>query len=238
MAGSDVNSLLTRLLGLSKPGAPAHPASEALGSLASGGSQPGVPVSGEAGSSPGALLRGIAVAAAGTPGSSDVAEDLARQLNELTRTAQLQTKSLEQNTSAVIENSVVTASGGQGSKAGSIAKTVLSFLGGGFGLVQLVGGLFGGTDAETAPAAVTYAPPSPVQADLGLLTASPALQSVRYGQDGLPRTTAPAPARPEVTIQVQAMDSRSFLDHSDEIAQAVRTALLNSHTLNDVVAEL
>jgi len=42
----------------------------------------------------------------------------------------------------------------------------------------------------------------------------------------------------QITIQVQAMDSRSFLDHRDEIAQAVREAMLNSHSLNDVVSEL
>jgi len=34
------------------------------------------------------------------------------------------------------------------------------------------------------------------------------------------------------------MDSKSFLDHSDEIAQAVREAMLGSHSLNDVIADL
>jgi hypothetical protein len=34
------------------------------------------------------------------------------------------------------------------------------------------------------------------------------------------------------------MDSRSFMDHSDEIARAVREALLNAHSLGDVVSEL
>jgi len=34
------------------------------------------------------------------------------------------------------------------------------------------------------------------------------------------------------------MDSKSFLDHSNEIANAVREAILNSHSLNDVVLEL
>jgi hypothetical protein len=34
------------------------------------------------------------------------------------------------------------------------------------------------------------------------------------------------------------MDSQSFLDHSDQIAQAVRQALLNSHPLADVIAEI
>jgi hypothetical protein len=33
------------------------------------------------------------------------------------------------------------------------------------------------------------------------------------------------------------MDSRSFLDHSNEIALAVRHAMLESDVLNDVVRE-
>jgi hypothetical protein len=33
------------------------------------------------------------------------------------------------------------------------------------------------------------------------------------------------------------MDSRSFMDHSDEIAMAVRQAMLESGVLNDVVRE-
>jgi hypothetical protein len=34
------------------------------------------------------------------------------------------------------------------------------------------------------------------------------------------------------------MDSRSFLDHSDDIARAVRDAMLRSHSLNDIVSEI
>jgi hypothetical protein len=42
----------------------------------------------------------------------------------------------------------------------------------------------------------------------------------------------------QIVVNVQAMDSRSFIDHSQEIAQAVREAMLNMHALNDVVSEL
>ncbi len=45
-------------------------------------------------------------------------------------------------------------------------------------------------------------------------------------------------AAPQITVQVQAMDSRSFLDHSEEIARAVRQAMLNSNGINDVITEL
>ena len=54
---------------------------------------------------------------------------------------------------------------------------------------------------------------------------------------GRAAAASPAAATP-ITINVQAMDSRSFLDHSGEIAQAVREALLHSHALSDVVTEL
>jgi hypothetical protein len=41
-----------------------------------------------------------------------------------------------------------------------------------------------------------------------------------------------------ITVQVNAIDSRSFLDHSEDIARAVRDAMLHSHALNDVVNDL
>ncbi len=34
------------------------------------------------------------------------------------------------------------------------------------------------------------------------------------------------------------MDSQSFLDHSEDIANAVRQAMLNSNSLNNVVNDL
>lgn len=67
------------------------------------------------------------------------------------------------------------------------------------------------------------------------------MQGVDYEAGGRARAVesgsngAQAPA--QVTVQVQAMDSRSFLDHRDEIAAAVRQALLESHTLGDVLGE-
>jgi hypothetical protein len=41
-----------------------------------------------------------------------------------------------------------------------------------------------------------------------------------------------------VHVHVQAMDSQSFMNRSNDIAKAVKTAMLNSHSLNDVVSEL
>ncbi|MCS7024723.1 MAG: hypothetical protein NZV14_07965 [Bryobacteraceae bacterium] len=44
-------------------------------------------------------------------------------------------------------------------------------------------------------------------------------------------------ARAPVVIQIQALDSRSFLDRSAEIAAAVKDAILHSHSLQDVMRE-
>jgi hypothetical protein len=60
---------------------------------------------------------------------------------------------------------------------------------------------------------------------------------VEYGQTGQPRALPASPAQ-QVTIQVNAMDSQSFLDHSEDIAQAVKAAMLSSSSLNDVIADL
>ena len=59
-----------------------------------------------------------------------------------------------------------------------------------------------------------------------------------YAADGRPRRVERAAQTPPVVVQVQAMDSRSFLDHRDEIATAVRQALLESHGLGDVMREV
>jgi|GEM_PF-2370524 len=46
------------------------------------------------------------------------------------------------------------------------------------------------------------------------------------------------PTAPAVVVNVDAMDSRSFMDRSGEIASAVREAMLHMHPVNDVVSEL
>jgi hypothetical protein len=45
-------------------------------------------------------------------------------------------------------------------------------------------------------------------------------------------------AGPQITVNVQAMDAQSFLDRSDDLAKAVRAAMLNMSSINDVVNEL
>src|SRR5262249_44115979 len=137
------------------------------------------------------------------------------------------------------------SSGSQSGKStastiGSVASTIF---GSGLGLVPLattIAHLFGGGGADTPAPLVSYLAPSPIRADLANVAGGAGISGfpgVTYGQDGLPRT-AQAPAVPQISIQVNALDSRSIMDHSNEIADAVRQAMLNMHPLNDVVSDL
>jgi len=97
------------------------------------------------------------------------------------------------------------------------------------------------------PTPVRYELPQAVHLDAGLM-AGRSVAPVSYAQNNLVRADVAsqsaetarttATALPAIQIQVNAMDSRSFMDHSDEIAQAVRTAMLRSHAINDVISEV
>jgi len=112
-------------------------------------------------------------------------------------------------------------------------------------LVNLFGG---GGDPTPPPPLVKYAMPQSIHISAANSREGSGIRSLDYGQDGMARAyTEPAPASPawpsngpgpQILVSVQAMDSRSFMDHSHEIAQAVREAMLNMHALNDVVSEL
>jgi hypothetical protein len=164
---------------------------------------------------------------------------LTAQVTSLTSTQQTQIGATQDNTQAVSQNT--TAKGSSGSSLASTAGSLASNLLGG-GLSPIISGLMslfgGGTQANTATVTPFSLPPA-VQYQAGM-SASPTgatVQPVDYGQAGQVRTQAASPAQ-QVNIQVNALDSQSFLDHSEEIAQAVKAALLNSSSLNDVIADL
>lgn len=104
--------------------------------------------------------------------------------------------------------------------------------------------LFGGSDEKQTPAPlVQYSLPSSLSV-AGGLTQDRSIVPVSYSQSGAVRPALNAETReraqsaPQIQINVNAMDSRSFVDHSDDIARAVKTAMLRSHSLNDVVSEI
>jgi len=175
--------------------------------------------------------------------NSDVTEQLTSlttQISSLTSVQQSQISALQDNTQAITQNTSSKSSGGS-SVAGTVESTASSFLGGGLSsLSPLIGGilsLFGG-GGQTQAVPSPFMLPQPVQSVAGLSASAPGqVVPVSYGDTGQPRAeSSSTPA--QVTIQVNAMDSQSFLDHSDDIANAVKQAILNSNSLNDVISSL
>ncbi len=175
--------------------------------------------------------------------SSDVTEQLTSltsQISSLSSIQQSQISALQDNTQAVTQNTSSKASGG--SSVGSTVEGVASSaLGGGLSsLSPLIGGLlslFGG-GGQTSASPLPFLLPAPVSSEAGLNANAPGQVSpVSYGETGQPRAQS-AGSSTQVTVQVNAMDSQSFLDHSDEIAMAVKQALLTSNSLSDVISSL
>jgi len=184
-------------------------------------------------------------AATGTNGSgSQLANQLAvitQQLDLLRAVQQAQIDAVAENTSTLASS----AASRVASTAASVAANAVSGGGiggsllGGFGLSPVISGLlrlfgFGGGDsAGTSTAALTkYDAPASLALDAGLSNGQ--LTEVSRGAGDRVRSVA----TPQVTVQVNAMDTQSFLDRSDDIARAVRQAMLESHPINDVVADL
>jgi hypothetical protein len=174
---------------------------------------------------------------------SEQASSLGEKLSELARVSQSQARTLEDNTAALGQNTL--------SRVGEAVKSAVSSIGGfsalsmGPAFLPLITGiakLIGGSKTETATSPATaYAWPAPLRVEAGI----GGVGGVSYDANGVPRfdtrrvSETPLPTRwaPEINIQVQAIDSRSFMDHSEEIARAVREAMLESHMLSDVVSE-
>jgi hypothetical protein len=163
--------------------------------------------------------------------------ELARQTSTLNSTQLTQVGATQDNTQAVTNNTTTKSGSSAAGNIGNIASSLL----GGLSLSPIISGLlslFGGGSQSTATTSAAFKLPPPVQSQAGLTGGSNGqIVPVDYGQNGQPRAQASAPA-PQINIQVNAMDSQSFLDHSDEIAKAVREAMLSSHSLNDVISDL
>lgn len=181
--------------------------------------------------------------------SQSSTSQLAQQLQQLETVAQAETETVQANTQAINQNTTQLGQGAAGT-AGQVGSTVESALGLGTGLSPLLtgiaglfSGLFGGGGGQQSVPTTFLKPPS-VNVNAGMNEAAPTQPfAVDYAAGGQPRAaTAGGPGAgsgsAQITVQVQAMDSQSFLDHSDDIAQAVRQAMLQSNVLNDVIREV
>jgi hypothetical protein len=171
-------------------------------------------------------------------GSSQL-ETTQNTLEQLRNAAQRQADAVQENTEAVRENTTTRPTALSGFAADAV-KTAGRLLGGGFAFSPILSGLvglLGSGRPEPAPALLRYVAPTPFRFQ-GALPQTPkeSILEVDYEQSGLARRVFQSPM--QVSIHIQAIDSRSFVDHRDEIARAVREAMLNAHGLNDIVAEL
>jgi hypothetical protein len=160
----------------------------------------------------------------------------AGQLADLQAAIQAQTSSMAAVTTATRTSS----SGASSSSDNGFLQAAGSILGG-FTLSPILRGLmslFGGGD-DSAPAVLPkYVAPPSVSVSGGLTDGASGLVGVDYGQNGQPRAMTNSGSQTQVTVNIQAMDSQSFLDRSDDIARAVKRAMLESSSLNDVISEL
>ena len=149
---------------------------------------------------------------------------------------------MQQTLAAMVQPASGGSGGGSGGDSilGTIGSTLGGVLGGGLGLAPLVSGLaglFGGGDSSTPAALPTYMAPLPINLNAGFSEGGGGAFGVDAAQGGAPRAMTNSPSS-QITVQVQAMDSQSFLDHSGDIALAVRQAMLQSSVLNDVIREV
>lgn len=105
-------------------------------------------------------------------------------------------------------------------------------------IVAGIAKLFGGGGKQELPELPRFERPESlrIQAGFSERDGGQVSSTDRYA-DGTARQLNPQGAQAPIVVQVQAMDSRSFLDHRDDIAAAVRQALLESHSLGDVMSD-
>jgi hypothetical protein len=182
------------------------------------------------------LLGSLAPQSAGSLAAT--LTEVSRGIGSLAPASQLQVQALIANTQAVTQSS---SANDTNSVMGTIGKLASSLTGGALSLSPILSGLlhlFGGGGSSTPPPLVKFALP-PSIAFQAANVPGPQTAGVDFSQSGDPRVIGAAPSSgTQITVQVQAMDSRSFMDHSQDIAAAVREAMLNMHSLNDVISDL
>src|SRR5215469_12368020 len=167
--------------------------------------------------------------------NGDLANSLSQagqQIAQLQAAYAQQANLIAENTQALQSNT----SAQSGHSAGSVLSQAtsglfagaLSFLS---PIVSGIASLFGG-GSQTPAALPIYTPPPPVSINAVVQSPTPAAPSAATQPASVPTQSNSAT---HVTVNINAMDSQSFLDRSNDIANAVRSAMLNMHPINDVV---
>ncbi len=152
------------------------------------------------------------------------------------------------NTAATIQNSSAVGVGGEGNgESSGLFGGLLSSFRGVTSILSLGLSLFGLFNRPKQPNLnlTPFAGGSPLSLEVAntdnILAGLP---RVDFSADGTPRavpvqpaTGAASQAPVQVTMNISAMDSRSFMDNAPAIAQAVRSAMLNMHPINQLVRE-
>ncbi|WP_031498580.1 hypothetical protein [Bryobacter aggregatus] len=96
-------------------------------------------------------------------------------------------------------------------------------------------GLFTGGGDDPAPVLTKYQFPDATATNVAASApdGSPAL--TRSDAFGVTRSAPNSPA--SIQVSIQALDARSILDRSDDIANALRQAMLSNHEVNDSLSE-
>ncbi|HBY60808.1 MAG TPA: hypothetical protein DEH78_13380 [Solibacterales bacterium] len=149
--------------------------------------------------------------------------------------------------SALPAAGLLTGSSTSGTRNGTLAGGLLKNITSGLGIRSLTGllsGLFGGGKPKAEEPLPRFLMPPSLAIEAGFSRSQSGLPGrVDYSYAGSPRMQqsvqrAEQPTPTAVNVTVQTLDSRSFLDNSEAIARAVREAMLHSHSLNDVIAEM
>jgi hypothetical protein len=182
----------------------------------------------------------IAVGAASN--NSDLSTSLSQagqQIAQLQSAYQQQASLITANTQAVQGNTSAQSTHSAASAVGGVASSLFGGLGLLSPIISGIASLFGGS--STPAALPIYTPPSPVAISATLDSATPnaaPLSGAAGSATGASASASQAAPAPQVTVNVTAMDSQSFMDHSTDIANAVREAMLNMHPINGVVTSL
>ena len=189
--------------------------------------------------------------------------DVILQADQMRSDIAQQTAAAANPTNASRSSGSSSSSASQSGDRGGVLGTVWDVFKSGLGVSPLVQGLmslFGGGGDSSAPAPlVKYALPPAINFQAADVNGG--IVSMDYDQSGMSRAytsshavepatqagaAAPsvaagpggsAPAT-QITVNVQALDARSLMDRSNDIALAVREAMLNMNAINDVVNDL